>query len=103
MTAPGKQTRSDTGVFFRFRRQNRTTALRQCPAGGAARMTDMDQDQRVEERCPNDRFPIRKRPLRVAPTNDRYWPIPAVPIQSSPMSELGQQRTLQTALPYVRS
>jgi hypothetical protein len=27
---------------------------------------------------PNDRFPIRKRPLREAPVNDRFWPIPAV-------------------------
>ncbi len=71
MTAPGKQTRSDTGVFFRFRRQNRTTALRQCPAGGAARMTDMGQNRRFEERYPNGRFLIRKRPLRVAPMNGR--------------------------------
>ncbi len=36
-------------------------------------------------RCelPNGRFFIRKQPLRVAPMNGRFWPIPAVGIQSS--------------------
>ena len=36
-----------------------------------------------EGRCSNDCFLIRKRPLRLAPTNDRFWPIPAVHIQLS--------------------
>ncbi len=30
------------------------------------------------ERRPNGRFLIRKQPLRVAPMNGRFWPIPAV-------------------------
>jgi hypothetical protein len=48
------------------------------------------------------RFLIRKRTLGMAPVNDRFWPKAAVALKPSRMSELGQQRTLQTALPYVR-
>ena len=57
-------------------------------------MTDMDQDQRVEERCPNDRFPIRKRPLRVAPTNDRYWPESAVGAAETVLTGLSTSETV---------
>jgi hypothetical protein len=38
----------------------------------------MCQHQQLEERYPNRCFLIRKQPLRVAPTNGRFWPIPAV-------------------------
>jgi hypothetical protein len=41
-------------------------------------MTAVGQYRRFRERCANDRFLIRKRPLRVAPTNGRLWPISAV-------------------------
>jgi hypothetical protein len=34
----------------------------------------LDQNRRFEERCPNGRFLIRKRPLREVPVNDRFWP-----------------------------
>ncbi len=36
------------------------------------------QNRPFAERRPNGRFLIRKRPLRVAPMNGRFWPIPAV-------------------------
>ncbi len=56
----------------------------------------MGQNRRFEKRCPNGRFLIRKRTLVKDTMNGRSWPISAVPIQSSPMSELGQLRTLAT-------
>ena len=34
----------------------------------------MGQNLPSEERCPNDCFLIRKRPLREAPVNGRSWP-----------------------------
>jgi hypothetical protein len=34
----------------------------------------MGQNRRFEERCPNGRYLIRKRPLRMAPMNGRFWP-----------------------------
>ncbi len=42
---------------------------------------------------PNDCFLIRKRPLRMAPMNGRFWPKAAVALKPSRMSELGQERT----------
>ncbi len=56
----------------------------------------MGQNRRFEKRCPNGRFLIRKRTLVKDTMNGRSWPISAVPIQSTPMSELGQLRTLAT-------
>jgi hypothetical protein len=38
----------------------------------------MGQNRRFEERYPNGRFLIRKRPLQVAPMNGRFWPKAAV-------------------------
>jgi hypothetical protein len=35
----------------------------------------------------NDHFPIRKRSLREAATNGRFWPITAVAIQSGSVSD----------------
>ena len=56
-------------------------------------MAALDQHRRFQERRPNGRFLIRKRPLRVAPRNDRYWPKAAVALKPSRMSELGQHAT----------
>ncbi len=62
-------------------------------------MTALGQHRRFEERCPNDRFLIRKRPLRVAPMNGRFWPMAAVALKSSRMSvlSLGCVETLAEA------
>ena len=43
---------------------------------------------------PNDRYQIRKPPLREAPAKGRFWPKAAVALKPSRMSELGQLRTL---------
>jgi hypothetical protein len=45
-----------------------------------------DQNRPNEEHRPNDRFVIRKRPLAKDTMNGRSWPIPAVAIQSGPIS-----------------
>ncbi len=47
-------------------------------AGGELLMSESGQSLPSEERCPNDRFPIRKRPLREVPVNGRSWPNTAV-------------------------
>ncbi len=54
------------------------------------------QNRPFAERRPNGRFLIRKRPLREAPANGRFWPKAAVALKPSRMSELGQLRTLAT-------
>jgi len=41
-------------------------------------MSALGQKRPIAERCPNDRFPIYKRPLQVAPTNGCFWPKPAI-------------------------
>ncbi len=53
---------------------------------------DVPSGRRFAERCPNGRFPIRKRPLRVAPMNGRSWPIPAIGAQASRMTARGHNR-----------
>ncbi len=51
----------------------------------------MGQNRRYEECCPNGCYLIGKRTSRKVSVKGRLWPISAVPIQSSPMSELGCQ------------
>ena len=54
-------------------------------------MSDSGHLRKYDACWPNDCFLIRKRTLGEAPANDRFWPIPAVPIQSSRMTESGQR------------
>ncbi len=51
---------------------------------------------------PNDRYQIRKRPLRMALTNGRFWPKAAVALKPSRMSELGQSETFRDPARNVR-
>ncbi len=63
----------------------------------------LGQNRSFAERRPNGRFPIRKRPLRVAPRNDRFWPIPAVGTRASRMTAGGQLPTIPDRLKVGRT
>jgi len=45
------------------------------------------------ERRPNGHFLIRKRPLRMAPTNGRFWPKAAVGARAGRMTARGHKAT----------
>jgi hypothetical protein len=63
---------------------------------GSGGLTELGQLRPFAERRPNGHFLIRKRPLRMAPVNGRFWPKAAVAL-SLPKGRLGSNPVITRA------